>query len=81
VVDNKFCVQLAIIGHPITLDKVLEANDIGDCFLAELDQILVTWYLAFLGDLQTTTIAHHQESIFSLEYLRCKHLVATQIKG
>ncbi len=34
-VDNKCCVQLAIIGHPVNLDKVLEVNDVGDGFLAE----------------------------------------------
>jgi hypothetical protein len=36
-VNNKCCVQLAIIGHPVTLDEVLEANDVGDGFLAESD--------------------------------------------
>jgi hypothetical protein len=36
-VDKECCVQLAIIGHQITLDKVLEANDIDDGFLAVPD--------------------------------------------
>ncbi len=43
----------------MTLDKVLEANDVRDGFLAVPDQLLVARYLAFLGDLQTTTIACH----------------------
>jgi hypothetical protein len=80
-VDNKCCVQLAIIRHSITLDKVLEANDVCDGFLAVPDQILVARYLAFFGDLQTTAIARHRESILSFDYLGCKQLIATQIKG
>ena len=32
--NHKCCVQLAIIGYLITLDKVLEADDICDGFLA-----------------------------------------------
>ncbi len=34
-VNNKCCVQLAIIGHLVTLDEVLEAIDVGDGFLAK----------------------------------------------
>jgi hypothetical protein len=48
LVDNKCCVQLAIIGHPVTLDKVPEANDFGGGFLAEPDKILVARYLHLL---------------------------------
>jgi hypothetical protein len=54
--DHKCCVQLAIISYSITLDKVLEANDVQDGFLAVPDQILVAQNLAFLGDLQTTPL-------------------------
>jgi len=79
--DQKCCVQLAIIGYLITLDKVHEANDICYGFLAVPNKILVARYLALLGDLQTTAIARHQESILSLDYLGCERLVATLIEG
>jgi len=60
--DHKCCVQLAIIGYSITLDKVPEANDICDGFLAQLiasfvgasvisHGILVGKYLAEYRDL------------------------------
>jgi hypothetical protein len=71
----------------ITLLKILEADDIHDGFLVVSYQIIVALYLAFLrlhpflGGLQTTAIACHQESIFSLDYRGCKCLVATQIEG
>ncbi len=50
--DHKCSVHFAIIHHPITLDKVLETYDVSDGFLAVPNQILVVWYLAFLGDLR-----------------------------
>jgi hypothetical protein len=68
-------------SHPITLDKVLETYDVSDCFLAVPNQILVAWYLAFLGDLETAAIACHLESILGLDNLGYKFLVAIQIKS
>jgi hypothetical protein len=32
--DNKCSVQLAIIGPLVTLDEILEANNVGYCLLA-----------------------------------------------
>ena len=75
--DYKCSVHFAIVHHPITLDKVLETYDVSDGFLAVPNQILVAWYLAFLGDLETTAIACHLESILGLDNLGCKLLVAT----
>jgi hypothetical protein len=75
--DHKCCVHFAIIRHPITLNKILETYDICDGFLAVPNQILVAWYLAFLGDLVTAVIARHLKSILSLDNLGCKFLVAT----
>ena len=63
--DHKRCVQLAIICYLITLDKVLEADDICDGFLAVQDYILVAQYLVFLGDLQTTVPLLVIEKAFS----------------
>ena len=57
--DNKCSVQLAIIGHPVTLDDILEADNVGYCLLAVSNWILAAWYLAFLSDPQTTPIARH----------------------
>ena len=45
--DHKRCVHFAIIGHPITLDKGLETDDVGDGFLALPDVVFLAWYLAF----------------------------------
>ena len=70
-----------IISYLITLDKVLEANNDCDGFLPVPDQILLARHLAFIGDLQTTTIACHPESVLSFDYLGCKRLVTTQIKS
>jgi hypothetical protein len=36
-VDHNYCVHFAIMSYPISLDKVLEANDICDGFLAVPD--------------------------------------------
>jgi hypothetical protein len=66
----------AIIRHPITLNKILETYDIRDGFVAVPNQILVAWYLAFLGDLETAAIACHLKSIRGLDNLGCKFLVA-----
>ncbi len=67
--DNKCCIHLAIIGHSVALDEILEANNVGDCLLAVPGQVLVAWYLALLGDPQTTTIACHCESVGCLRDL------------
>ena len=75
--DHKCCVHFAIIRHPITLNKIRETYDIRDGFLAVPNQILVAWYLAFLGDFETTPIARHLKSILGLDNLGCKFLVAT----
>ncbi len=75
--DHKFSVHFTIVLHPLTLDKVLETYDVSDGFLAVPNQILVAWYLAFLGDLETNAIACHLESILGLDNLGCKFLVAT----
>ena len=48
--DNKCSVQLAIEGHSVTLDEILEAENVGYCLLAVPNLILVAWYLAFLSD-------------------------------
>jgi hypothetical protein len=61
--DNKCGAQLAIIGYSVALDEILEANNVGYCLLAVPNWVLVAWYLALLGDPQTTTIARHCESI------------------
>ncbi len=45
--DNKCSVKLAIIGHPVTLDDILEADNVGYCLLAVPNWILVAWYLDF----------------------------------
>ena len=75
--DHKCCVHFTIIHHPITLNKILETYDNRDGFLAVPNQILVAWYLAFLGDLETNAIACHLKSILGLDNLGCKFLVAT----
>jgi hypothetical protein len=61
--DNKCHVQLAIIGYSLALDEILEANNVSYCLLAVSNGVLVAWYLALVGDPQTTTIACHHESI------------------
>jgi hypothetical protein len=75
--DHKCGVHFAIIHHSITLNKILETYDIRDGFLAVPNQILVAWYLAFLGDLEIAAIARHLKSILGLDNIRCKFLVAT----
>ena len=65
-VDHNYCVHFAIMSYPISLDKVLEANDICDGFLAVPDLILVARHFAFLSDLEITTIACHLERICSI---------------
>ena len=74
--NNKGCVHLAIIGHSVTLDEILEAYNVGNSLLAVPDWILVAWDVAFLGDLQTTAIARHGECIRCLRDLRREFLVA-----
>jgi hypothetical protein len=75
--DHKCSVHFDIVLHPIPLDKVLETYDVSDGFLAVPNQILVAWYLAFLGDLETTAFACHLERILGLDNLGYKFLVAT----
>jgi hypothetical protein len=75
--DNECRVQLAIIGYSLALDEVLKANNVSYYLLAVQNRVLVAWYLALLGDPQTTTIAHHRESIDCLLDLWCELLVAT----
>jgi len=41
----------------------------------------IAWDLAFLGDLQTTAIAHHGECISCLRDLQREFLVAALIEG
>ncbi len=54
--NNKSCVHLAIIGHSVTLDEILEAYNVGNSLLAVPDWILIAWNLAFLSDLQTPSL-------------------------
>ncbi len=61
--DNECRAQLAIRGYSVALDEILEANNVSYCLLAVPNRVLVAWYLALLGDPQTTTIARHHESI------------------
>jgi hypothetical protein len=61
--DNKSCVHFAVICHPVNLDEILEAYDVGDGLVAKPGPEFVSRYLALLGDLETTTIAQHIESI------------------
>ncbi len=75
--DHKCSVHFAILRCPITLDKVLETYDVSDGFLAVPNQILVAWYLAFLGDIEIAAIACHLESILGLDNLECNFFVAT----
>ena len=75
--NNKGSVHLAIIGHSVTLDEILEAYNVGNSLLAVPDWILVAWNLTFLGDPQTTAIARHGECISCLRDLRREFLVAT----
>ena len=57
------------ISNPVTLNQVLEANDIGDGFLGEPYKVFITWYFVFFSDLEATSIACHVKSIQSLDYL------------
>jgi hypothetical protein len=79
--DNKNCVHFAVICDPVDLDKILEAYDVDDGILTEPDQKFVARYLALLCDLQTTTIAHHVESMHCLSHYVHKLPVATYIKS
>ncbi len=74
--NNKGCVHLAIIGHSVTLDEILEAYYVSNSLLAVPDWILVAWNYTFLCDLQTTSIACHGECISCLRDLRREFLVA-----
>ena len=74
--NDKSCVHLAIIGHSVALDEVLEAYYVGNSLLAVPDWILVAWNLTLLGDPQTTAIARHSECISCLRDLRRELLVA-----
>ncbi len=67
--DNKCGVQLAIIGYSEALDEILEAKNVSYCLVAVPNWVLVAWYLAILCDPQTTTIAHHRESVGCLRDL------------
>jgi hypothetical protein len=75
--DNECRVQLAIIGYSLAIDEILEANNVSYCLLAVPNRLLVAWYLALLGDPQTTTIALHHESVDCLPDLCCELLVTT----
>ena len=68
-VDHKPCVHFTIIGDPIVLDQVLEAYNVCDGQLGEPYQVFIAWYLAFLGDFETTSIDIHVESMQGLDYL------------
>ena len=48
--NNTCSVQLAIIGHSVALDGILEAKNVGCFLLAVPNGVLVAWYLAFLSD-------------------------------
>ena len=78
--NDKGGANLTVIGHSITLDEILEANYVGNCLLGEPDLILIAWYSAFLGDLQTPPIAGHDERVASPEDLGREPLVATKVK-
>jgi hypothetical protein len=77
VMDNECHVQLTIIGFSVALDEILEANNVSYCLLAVPNWALVAWYLALLGDPQTSTITCNCKSIDCLPDLSCELLVAT----
>jgi hypothetical protein len=79
-VNDKGGANLAVIGYPITLDEILEANYVGDCLLAVPDLILVAWNSALLGDLQTTPITGHDERVAGTKDLGREPLVAAKVK-
>jgi hypothetical protein len=64
----------------ITLDEILEANYVGNCLLGEPDLILIAWYSALLGDLQTPPIAGHDERVASPKDLGREPLGTTKVK-
>ncbi len=66
--DSKSCVHFTVICDPVDLDKILEAYDVGDGFFTEPNPKPVARYLELLRDLQTTTIAHHIESMHGLSH-------------
>ena len=78
--NDKGGANLTVIGHSITLDEILEANYVGNCLLGEPDLILIAWYSALLGDLQTPPIAGHDERVTSPEDLGREPLVTTKVK-
>ncbi len=43
--DNKCCVELAIIGYSVPLDEILEAKNVGYCLLGVPNWVLIAWYL------------------------------------
>jgi hypothetical protein len=79
-VDNKSCANLAIICYPIDLDEILKAYDFGDSHLAKPNPKFVSWEFALLGDLQTTAISCHVQSMARILDAGHKFLVATQVK-
>ncbi len=48
--------NFAIICDPVDFNQVLKAYDVGDSLLANPNPEFVSWELALLGDLQTTTM-------------------------
>ncbi len=75
--NNKGGANFSVIGYNITLDEILEANNVGNCFLAVPDLILVAWNSTFLSDHQTTTITGHDERVAGpkdLSWVCCRHV-------
>lgn len=79
-VDNKSCVNLAIICYPIDLDEILKAYDVGNSLLTKPKPKFVSWEFALLGDPQTTAIACHVQTMARILDAGHKSLVATQVK-
>jgi hypothetical protein len=76
LMDNKRSVHLAIIGHSITLDEVLQAYNVGYSLTCVPDWIPIPRNLALVSNPQATAIAGHGECICGLHSLRHEFLVA-----
>ena len=70
---------IAVIGHPILLDDVLESHNVCDRFVAETRLDLVSCHLGSLVHYQRSTIALYPELISGLLNLDSEFLVADKI--
>ncbi len=78
--NDKGSANLTVIGHPVALDEVLEADYAGNCLLGKPDFILVAWNPAFLGDLKGPSITSHDERIAGLGDLGREPFVSAKVK-